>query len=435
MLLSACASNAIYRSDHISTCEFKAEPDCANSALQIYKSEKSEYHLGFVEYDDQGQLRNRDQMDAVIDKYWNIAGTSEKEGVMLIVFVHGWHHSAKSGDSNIDSFRTLLQGLSKNDLTGRKILGLYIGWRGEAVTVPLVNNLTFWERKNTAHNVGQQGVSEVLLKVEEIVNVKTAIGQDERPKNDSRLVVIGHSFGGALAYTSLQNILADRFVGSKRDKTVSNDVEGFGDLIVLMNPAFEAMRFGTLYDLSQKGCRRYFPTQLPKLAILTSETDYATKYAFAAGRYVSTLFESYVTLDRYYCREAGNKGKQEMKVNEGAAARTAVGHFAPYLTHRLNKFPPPVRPGKPAEAREPIKTKWSEHTNEVPVNFDYSELVSLKKTTPLNPYLNIQVDRNLISDHNDIWGKEIIHFVQQLIVISTTPIPSKISQSENFQKQ
>jgi hypothetical protein len=426
VLLSACASNEMYRSDY-NLCEYKQAGDCALNALQIHAPDgDDEYRLGFVEYDDQGQLRDRAQMQAVLDDYYRIAGSDDD--VLLIVFIHGWHHSAEPEDSNIDSFRDMLAQVSKTEGIGsaqqgrskRKILGLYVGWRGDSLTVPYVNGVTFWDRKNTAHDVGQQGVTEVLLKLEEIVNVKTGIEEENPPPVNSRLVVIGHSFGGAVMYTSLQKVLADRFINSRRGKTYSNDAQGFGDLVVLMNPAFEALRFSTLYDISQDSCRRYWQTQLPKLAILTSEADHATKYAFPAGRFFSTMFESHVSLDRHYCSKAGSQGIVPMQIEEGEADRNTVGHFEPYLTHRLNPAPELAARSKDYQIKQ-IQTIWSQQASGNTLDFDGSQLIHFGRTTPLNPYLNIQVDEALINDHNDIWRPEVVAFIRDLIVISTTP--------------
>ncbi len=426
LLMTACASNVMYRSDY-DICTYEATIDCHENALQVHAPDKlDEYHLGFVEYDDQGQLRDPAQMQNVLGEFQRLAAADD---VLLISFVHGWHHSAKPEDGNIESFREMLGNVSIMEGIGskqqgrkkRKVIGLYIGWRGDSITVPYVSGLTFWERKNTAHDVGQQGVTEVFLKLEEIVNVKKGIDQSVPQPSNSRLVVIGHSFGGAVVYTSLQKILADRFIDSRANKTFQGDASGFGDLVVLMNPAFEAMRFGTLYDLSQQSCRRYFSTQLPKLAILTSEADYATRYAFSIGRFFSTMFESHVTLNRHYCNQAGSKGVQPMKIKEGEADRKTVGHFKPYLTHRL----------EPSENKQVRSDKfqigqlqdiWAKHTNEVAVEFEGSRLESLNRTTPLNPYLNIRVDKKLINDHNDIWRPQIVAFIRDLIAISTTPV-------------
>lgn len=428
LLLSACSSNEIYRSDY-STCNFKTTGDCSMNTLQVHApGENDEYRLGFVEYDDQGQLRDRKQMEAVMTDYRQLASSDD---VLLITFVHGWHHSAEPGDGNIMSFRQMLKGMSVTEGNAskqqlrkkRKVIGLYIGWRGDSISVPYVNAITFWDRKNTAHDVGQLGVTEILLKLEEIVNVKKGI-EEENPPTTSRLVVIGHSFGGAVVYTSLQKILADRFIDSRPGKTYSDEAKGFGDLVVLMNPAFEAIRFSALYDLSQDSCRGFNSLtgiQLPKLAILTSEADYATKYAFSIGRFFSTVFESHVTLDRHYCNKPGNSGMQAMQIDEGAADRNTVGHFMPYLTHRLV----PLTDQKVRKDDFQIKqlqTTWAEHKNDVAVDFVGSQLVSLNRTNALNPYLNIKVDKELINDHNDIWRSQIVAFISDLIVISTTPV-------------
>jgi hypothetical protein len=425
LLITACASNVMYRSNY-DICTYELTNDCVKNTVQVHAPGKqNEYHLGFVEYDDQGQLRDPEQMGEVLSEFQMLAADDD---VLLISFVHGWHHSAKPEDGNIKSFREMLGNVSimegilseQQGRKKRKVIGLYIGWRGESVTVPYVNGLTFWDRKNTAHDVGQQGVTEVFLKLEEIVNVKKGIDQSVPQPSNSRLVVIGHSFGGAVVYTSLQKIMTDRFIDSRANKTFQGNANGFGDLVVLINPAFEAMRFGTLYDLSQQSCRRYFPTQLPKLAILTSEADYATRYAFPIGRFFSTMLESHVTLKRHYCSQAGKKGIQPMKINEGEADRKTVGHFKPYLTHRLE-------PSENKQVRsdkfqiDQLQDIWAKHTNEAAVDFDGSRLESLNRTTALNPFLNIRVDKTLINNHNDIWRPQIVAFIRDLIAISTTP--------------
>ena len=427
-LLGGCAQNSAYRTNY-AACTFVKEGDCAKYAIQRYApGQNNEYSLGFVEYDDQGQLRQREQMQAVLDNYYKIASRND---VLLIVFVHGWHHNASPGDSNIQEFRRLLakiseiesasKGRASKDKAGnaaRKVLGLYIGWRGDSITVPYLNGITFWERKSTAHDVGLQGVAEVLLKLEEIVNVKAGLETKVPKPLNSRLVVIGHSFGGAVVYTATQQILADRFVDSRKTKTYSGDAQGFGDLVVLVNPAFEALRFATLYDISQHGCRRYFDTQLPKMAILTSESDYATKYAFPIGRFFSTFFESHVTLKRHDCTE---QGAQSVFISEGQADRNTVGHFEPYLTHHLIQAGSAQTRGSDFNYRQ-LRNTWAKQKASSTISFNGTDLIHLGKTRPLNPYLNIKVDGDLIPDHNDIWGERVISFLRDLIVISTLPI-------------
>ena len=424
LLLISCAQNNAYRTNY-KPCNYTENLDCFENAIQQYSQEKNkEYTLGFVEFNDQGQLHDRNQMQAVLDHYYKIASDND---VLLIVFVHGWHHNASPGDNNINKFRNLLSKVSYIEHVGnsespRKVLGLYVGWRGDSITFPVLTETTFWERKSTAQDVGLQGVTEVLLKMEEITNVKAGIETDIPKPLNSRLVVIGHSFGGAVLFTSLQQVLADRFIDSHKNKTYSGDAAGFGDLVLLINPAFEALRFATLYDISQHGCRRYMDTQLPKLAILTSESDSATSFAFPLGRFFSTLFESHTTLKRKQCTA---QGAEVLLVDEGKADRNTVGHFEPFLTHHLV-------PAKNKSSRgedfsyEQLREDWSKQQNKGSFSFKDTNLIHLGRTRPLNPYLNIKVDSDLIPDHNDIWGDGVINFVRELITISTLPVkPTK----------
>ena len=185
-------------------------------------------------------------------------------------------------------------------------------------------------------------------------------------------MVVGHSFGGAVVYTALQQILAGRFIDSHSGKTYQGGANGFGDLVVLVNPAFEALRYATLYDISQEYCRRYFPTQLPKLVILTSEADYATKLAFPAGRSLSTLFETHNNLPRHYCARPGTDGTRKMVVDEGKADRHAVGHFAPFLTHHLKPAAVKIKRGGDFDYRR-LREMWKSQQPAGSLQFEHTQ--------------------------------------------------------------
>lgn len=435
LLLSGCSRNGAYRSD-LDVCSTDLPSPsmeaCPTSAfIHHAQNKEDEYYLGFVEFDDQGQMWQRGQLENMIEKFYEIAA---KEDVLIVTFVHGWHHNAAPDDENVKRFEKLLGDIAKTELQSskrngseaRKVLGLYIGWRGESIEMPYVDNLTFWERKNTAENVGLTGVTEVLLKLEEIVNVKAGVDQSVPKPLNSRLVVIGHSFGGAVVFSAMQQVLSDRFIDSRRGKTSNSDAQGYGDLVILLNPAFEAMRYATLYDISQYHCRDYFPTQLPRLAILTSESDYATRFAFPIGRAFSTFFETHSTLTRHYCKDGQ---PVSMSIAEGKADRSAVGHFEPYLTHQLNASHEEMRSvGMPDPTR--LQTRWSTQQEGGVLAFQGSSLKHLNRTHPLNPYLNIKVDAALISDHNDIWGEEVVSFLRDLIAISTFPAETAVLETQ-----
>ena len=253
--LTACAPLIQYRTE-VKICVSPTSPPspvCEAHALQQLPGKGgTDYLLGFVEFDDQGQLWDRKQMWAVLDK---LSAEVARKDMLIVVFVHGWKHSAAPDDGNIETFRNVLAGLSESEaylssrtgLPVRRVAGVYLGWRGGSVTLPVVKELTFWERKNTAQKVGHAGVAEVLSRLDLIKRVRESLTSGD---SRTRLVVVGHSFGGAVVNSALAQILERGFVQTTCPAETQCDVAGFGNLVVLINPAFEALLFGPLSDMS-----------------------------------------------------------------------------------------------------------------------------------------------------------------------------------------
>ena len=428
LLLTACISHQQYRNDYSLCISAVPETDCQSSALQEYRNpaiEGQEYLLGFVEFDDQGQLWDRDQMREVLDQ---LAVESVNQDLLMVVFAHGWKHSAKAGDDNIEKFRGTLKHLSamesaisKNSGTApRKVAGVYLGWRGGSVSVPLLKELTFWDRKNAAHKVGYGAVTEVLSRLELLRKTKHAVARGDGEESDTRLVVIGHSFGGAVVYSALSEILENGFVHTHGPEGLVSNTVGFADLVVLINPAFEAIRYSSLSDMSTERAT-YFASQLPKLAVLTSEADYATKFAFPAGRWFSTLFEKERVVQRH-----NPISKQDETIDEGKANVATIGHFEAYQTHYLRASAVLT---DEQQATFDVSTEvalfvaasdnWEQDRPGSSIVFNGSTLKRGPNSAGRNPYLNIYVDGELISNHNDIYDPRIESFVRQLILISS----------------
>jgi len=413
--LAGCASNEVYRHD-FEECTVSDSNSCDSFAVQRYGSgSNEEYLLAFIEIDDQGQLRDRAQFNIVLDTLYKMAS---EDSLLINLFIHGWHHNAAPGDPNIESFKQGLARLSGTESflsekdsnrlrPKRKVVGIYLGWRGESITVPGINNITFWDRKNTAQEVGHLGVTETLLRLEEISRVRNSL----QPPIKSRLITIGHSFGGAAVFAATSQILADRFVNSRAGKSFVDDADGFGDLVVLLNPAFEALLYAPLYDLAQYRCS-YFSTQKPRLVILTSETDYATKLAFPAGRMFTTFFETHDDVERNACK------KWALTLREGEADRSAVGHFDDLVSHTL--MPADGETGISVVERGNVTDIWNSLDQGGAIKVGSTVLTHLNRTHVLNPYMNVRVDTKLIADHNDVFGKDVWEFIRMLILLSTT---------------
>ena len=454
---------------------------CRNSALQIYDSHNhnQDYHLGFIEYDDQGQLYKRGQLNSVTSYLQNL---KENKKVILVVYVHGWHHTAGFNSEKIDDdtdtqkFRKLLKQLSQSETViangggnPRTVVGVYLGWRGESTDIPGFSQATFWSRKNIAHRIGQLGATESLLKLEKIIyperdSIENSVADGEsaeqgNAKNEasnsdkSHMIIIGHSFGAAVVASALQKTLIDRHLSDTNNQinslpvrrtgvsggaTLKDPVRGFAALTVLINPAFEALKFATLMDISQnynktlERCVRYSIKQTPRLVTLTSEDDVPTSFAFPFGRRIETIFEAHREYYRDHCKIVKINGTDKYKnirwtddektvTDQKEANVTAIGHYKPYVTHKLVSRKASLRRAS-IEKANLLKKFWQAQKNGAQLCFENVALKHLGKNDPFNPYLNIEVSGDIIRDHNDIWGLKLQSFIQALIRLNTTDL-------------
>ena len=408
-----------YRTDYNPCVSTDPGRDCIHRAIQEWPAGAASpgFLLHLVELDDQGQLFDRGQLDAVLAHIRHVSATHD---FLAVVFVHGWKHNAQEGDDNLDHFRQVLARLAATEhalsaaqgVAPRKVIGLFLGWRGLSVSAPLAVELTFWDRKNTAQKVGHGGVTEVLSRLE-VIRRDRAAGTDR-----SRLVIVGHSFGGAVVYTALGQILESRFLAAGA-AGAGPDAKGFGDLVVLVNPAFEALLYASLSDVSTARAA-YAKSQLPVLAILTSEKDTATGFWFPLGRWFSTWFEQHRSQKRFN----PVTGRKE-PVSERSADIRSVGHFDAYKTHYLRAAAETsadeVERRTPEQRVHSVMSAGAGWEDDVPgsrIAFPGSVLERTPNSAGRNPYLNIRVDGALIPSHDAIWDPRVETFLGHLILVS-----------------
>src|SRR6266404_6649222 len=89
-MLACTTTRALRESDAACT---SADPDteCPRDSIQHIQlpgSTAPMYSLGFIEVDDQGQLRRRSQMLSVLDEVTRVAASDDN--YISVVFVHGW---------------------------------------------------------------------------------------------------------------------------------------------------------------------------------------------------------------------------------------------------------------------------------------------------------------------------------------------------------
>lgn len=415
LFIVGCAHNNQFRHNFTAVCDYVGENSCPDSGITIETVESSQYRLGFIEFDDQGFLHNRNDKKKLIKYFQKIAAGNDE--VLMISYVHGWHHNAKGQkeDSDIVDFRMLLREAAKA-YPQKKVLGLYIGWRGRSLPW-FLDYATFWGRKSTAHEIGQNGFAPTLLELEGIVK-----GTPEK-KDKNTMITIGHSFGAAALYSSLKNVLIERYISSRPFES-TNKVEGFGDLVLLMNPAFEALQYHSLYELSQNECRPYPDDQFPKLIILSALEDKAVRWAFPIGRSPNILLERHRNdASAKYCNPypLEKEDRNEYQVVQWIGDAKGVGHHEAYVTHILKKSKNPHVSIFKSGDYKTNKDAWLDQlqSNQRDIYIGNNLVLHSKNRVRLfNPYMNIFTQDKIMRGHNDIWGSEIRSFVVDMIGVS-----------------
>jgi hypothetical protein len=393
---------------------------------------QSPYVLGFVEYDDQGMPQNETQQKDLIRTLEWIRDVDQKK-MIIIVYAHGWKHNAHPEDDDVELFQRFLESVNKyerlrvesangnGDVKQRTVVGVYIGWRGKSIDLPLLEQATFWTRKNTAERVGDSGQLQKLL--EKIRNVKitsngTAPEETSGGDNGTQLISIGHSFGGYLLQEALRPYVVAGGVKLKKDHKPA-DAVGYGDFILLINPAFEGTKYEAIHDMGME--REYTAGQRPVTMIITARNDWATGWAFPIGRLYT------------YGQSARHPGEREAVLN-------TVGHIERFRTHVLRTRRDEA--GNPALG-EPDQTPdiqdYAQSPQEIgqksfderkgdpeagaasdlahrPVAFGKIEMVPVTQEPPANyPYLVAYADPDVINGHNGIYNEDLHQFIVALI--------------------
>ena len=292
------------------------------------------FKVGILEVDRHGSLnpKQRRQVFGMLDEEARSA-RDDGDNLVILVFIHGWHHGARVCDYNLACFRRLVGGMANVYGSGRadgktptRFVGIYFAWRGESIDKEGFNVLTIYNRKRRAEKIGRSGATDVLLDLDEQYRRLRSAAEEEKAKGTVLMVTAGHSLGGGMLLSALQSKLVGTVGGTEyirsshpRGEPTPGQrppVGGYGDLSILINPAIQAAKFrafaNDLTEVVSDDRLAYAPGQTPTVLVLTSEADRATRRAFPASRWL---------LPHNWFR--------------GAAQRKALGHYRPSRTHEL----------------------------------------------------------------------------------------------------
>lgn len=245
------------------------------------------YDLAFVEFQEDGKpyaLRepcvtgdSASELNCVDEGYGLVRrGSDSQLGVLLdrlrapgphyvLVFIHGWRHDASIGDENVGDLRHYAAHAARfvADRAAQdpgapepRVTAVYIGWRGARTDEnwltrkwgsfgSLIGTIsaaaTLFDRKPVSEAIAPS-VLAGLRAIEQTIGIADPLPSDRptpRP-TASHMIVFGHSLGGNLLATALQDDLVKKVALHQPKQTM---LPVLGDLVVLINPASEATKW------------------------------------------------------------------------------------------------------------------------------------------------------------------------------------------------
>lgn len=218
--------------------------------VQHFKNRDVSYDIAFLEFNDEGQLRNPAQEKALLEYI------SAHPRLNVLVFVHGWRNDASIGIEDVRRFHTMTalsanyaRQRQKSDEEKAHTLGIYIGWRGRLFKEPSSEwlaekwvALTILNRKPQSDQLAA-AIGQKILMIEQEVKGENHV------KPNRKLLIYGHSLGGNIVLRGLSETMVKRIEQTETGKPI----RGVGDLVILLNPASEASNFEPL----QKSIRKH----------------------------------------------------------------------------------------------------------------------------------------------------------------------------------
>jgi hypothetical protein len=392
LTLASCTPNVCHQREHIPAIS-------GLGSVPIYA----------IEFDDLGFMWAPKQLDGAVKAIQDL-GSSK---AVVITFIHGWKHNASSDDGNLLDFEGQLQKRQQNETKAaleagrppRPLIGVFIGWRGKSLHLDpwgATANLTFWTRKTAALRVGSNALTEAIFAIAKVT-------KDQNPQ--SQVVVIGHSFGGAI----LERALAQALVALLNQPARPGDgVETFKspiDLAVLVNPASPAIEARLLMETLMrrktivKRANKLDPSDaqfgLPLLVSITAYNDWATGYAFPFGQYPLSIPKSFA-----------------YPFEEGPGERSLFSHTAGHTTFLHTHMLKTVPPGTvgPYVFERDDKASY--------------QLVRIDGSWNKSPYWVIRVPSDVVNGHNGIFMQPFQNLMETILDANLVSRPDEATATE-----
>lgn len=365
------------------------------------------YDLAFIELDAQGELWSPAQLTRALARIQHANATDE--GAILLVFIHGWQHDAAEGDTNVEGFRSWLASVSAMEAmrapaNPRRVVGIYVGWRGRSSLLKALSVFTFFARFAAAKRVASPATTQALYEL--------MLTARANPRNTT--VVAGHSFGGLI----LESALAQALIGSLGATFGSDrpEVDFPADLILLINPASQAIVAKQLVEIFERHHlkfirenegRRY---EVPLVVSVTSNADTPTRVFFPLGMQLRGFSKRF----HGYGPELCGRGEQ------ASYFRRTAGHQQVLHSHRLSAemLGDDAAPGPLRE----VRLEYGPETRQEVFTASGARLRYRIRANPLSwndtPYWIMSVPPEVLPDHSRIFGRETLELGAMLLQMS-----------------
>lgn len=426
-------------------CLTHPEPHYAVPNSNILRND-GHFKLAVVEFGEFGSYAdpNLHQINAAIDLVRNI------ERPLLVIYIHGWHNYVTSKD--VDRFASLLSRLAQSKRvieTHFTVVGMYFAWPGDSLSIPVVNTLTFWDRKRAAERIASNG--DCLDAIEQLSQAAR-----QRPMN--YVFLIGHSFGGLIVERTVAHTM--------RTLQGQPGAKPPWDLALILNPASDSVLarqlVEDLHSLYRYKSGSYVPRaggdsrpeDQPSIVELQSENDSATSATFPIGANLGNFVGGHWAWDPVPVPKEDDETNREIVSERQFALKTPGNN--PYLISYVIKERPDVRdpdstadafeynlennpqdrifftsapqdlesktPGisKSGVAPQPTPTKWNAWQicyagGEVPAKFARNVRV---------PFWIVRVPKFIINNHGGIWSDNNMALMAAIFRLNR-PLPAQ----------
>jgi len=375
------------------------------------------YTLAFIEFDDQGEMWDPSQLSRALEVI-ELANENE-HGSVVVTYVHGWQHnaSAKSEEKeggNVYNFKGYLETIASLSQAGgrlgkRQLVGIYIGWRGKSGSVPGLNLATFYDRSGAARRISGTSSTEVIYR----------IMNKSKENPSSKVLLMGHSYGGQILESSVTQALVGELLGGGAE--LKQELPA--DLVILINPAAKSIQAKQFVEMLDRSHIELFRTgqdgtrfKVPLIVSITSSADLATRWAFPMGTWVSAIGKNFHKYSPDACLQFPR---------QRTFYTHTPGHNQALVSHEVTAVPLSVGEQPTALAdigRGLIETEFDPVTAQPVFSFNGEEyrftVRSLTGAVNNTPYWIMQVPRQLIPGHSGFFTADTLRLIGAIIEVS-----------------